>query len=148
MEEIIKALKKGLEDPEEGARQAVLFVALFYRDPRTFPEAEERPPAPADRVQVVAHVISDYLAPFREDERKVALFTEKVYESFEKSYGPLKVEGMAAVAAIAEELGQAEVAQRARQRTQEPLVAVAKETLEEIKKLEAERWVQVVDLGG
>ncbi len=148
MEETLRALKKAIEDPEEGARQAVSFVALFYRDPRTFPEAEERPPAPADRVQVVAHVISDYLAPFREDERKAALFTERVYESFEKSYGPLKVEAMATVAAIAEELGQAEVAQRARQHTQEPLVAAAKEALEETKKLEAERRVPVVDLGG
>jgi len=148
MEETLKALRKALEEPEEGAKQAVAFVALLYKDPRTFPEAEERSPAPADRVQMVAHVISDYLAPFREDERKAALFAEKVYESFEKSYGPLKVEGMAAVAAIAEELGQAEIYQRAKGHTQENLVAVAKESLKEIRELEAEKRVRVVELGG
>jgi LPS sulfotransferase NodH len=148
MEETLKALKKALDDPEEGARQVASFVNLLYKDPRTFPEAEERSPAPADRVQMVTHVISDYLAPFREDERKAALFAEKVYESFEKSYGPLKVEGMAAVAAIAEELGQAEIAQRAKGYTQEPLVAAAKEALKEIRELEAEKRVRVVELGG
>jgi hypothetical protein len=147
MEETLKAIKKALEEPEEGAKQAVAFVVLFYRDPRTFPEREERSPAPADRIQVVTHVISDYLAPFREDERKAALFTERVYESFEKSYGSLKVEAMAAVAAVAEELGQAEIAQRAKAHTQEALVAVAKEALKEIKEIEAEKRVQIVELG-
>lgn len=148
MEETLKAIKKALEDPEEGAKQAVAFVALFYKDPRTFPEAEERSPAPADRVQVITHLTNDYMGSFKEDERKAALFTEKLYEGFEKFYGPLKVEGMAVVAAIAEEFRQVEIAERAKQHTQETLVAVAKETLKEIREIEAERRVKIVELGG
>ncbi len=148
MEEILEALKKALEDPEEGAKQAVAGMAMLYRDLRTFPEAEERSSAPADRVQLATHVISDYLFPFKEDEKKAVLFTERLYERFEKFYGPFKVEGMAVVAAIAEELGQAEIAQRAKQHTHEPLVVAAKETLKEIGELEAERQVRVVELGG
>jgi len=146
LKELQEALERILTDPKEGAKDAVIFLAQLYRDFRTFPEARERYPSPADRVRVAVEVVSGNLAPFREDEKKAALFVEKVYEAIEKFYGPLHVEGMAAVAAIAEEIGQTEIAQKAKVRTQEKLVAVAKEALEDIRQLEAERRVRVVEL--